>query len=318
VSNIYPLTFNTPLLCDSASAIPEQTVKQSKFVGRVFYLKKKVGSVDYISRSEADNYKRLGLHIVVNYEDAAASWCLGGYQIGLDRGNWCATQLDTIGLTNIPAVYMSVDFRPSNTTEMNAVMECLRGFQASQLGSRGRAVYGFSPTMREAKKRGLADCFWMCGDGNDLFSGGASTHQRNDLTYVNLWQQNNFFDYSMGVEVDINYALTTQYGQWDTEEIDMAAKDEIIGFITAYVGPVISDMKDLREQLTGSRDLIKNGDGTINLQKSFPGWPQLGQRADGTNMTVVDSLADGRNRIIALENKIAALEATIDGLETKR
>ncbi|WP_235681139.1 peptidoglycan DD-metalloendopeptidase family protein [Tomitella gaofuii] len=81
----------------------------------------------------------------------------------------------------------------------------------------------------------------------------------------------------------------------DEEEISMSAKDDIIGFIKGYVGPVISDVKDVREQLTGGRDWGE-----------FPGWPQLGQNDDGANMTVVDSLADTRRRVIALEEKFAA------------
>ena len=233
MSNVYPLKFPGPQLCDSAAVIPEQAVKDSHFVGRIFYLKKKVGSVDYVSASEAANYQKLGLQIVVNYEDAAANWTLGGYNIGLDRGNWCADQLDAVGLANIPTVYLSVDFRPGNTNDMNAVMDCLRGFQASRLGMRGRGIYGFSPTLRTAKQLGLADYFWMCGDGNDLFVNGASTGQRNDLTYVNLWQQNNFFDSVAGVQVDVNYTLLPNYGQLGANSNLLGLSDQDLAAVAA-------------------------------------------------------------------------------------
>lgn len=96
------------------------------------------------------------------------------------------------------------------------------------------------------------------------------------------------------------------------EEINMAAKDDIIGFIKAYVGPLISDVKDIREQLTGSRDLVyeddAKGNRVVDWAASFKGWKQLGQNPDGSNKTVVDSLADARDRIIALEQRVAELE----------
>ncbi|WP_374206083.1 glycoside hydrolase family 19 protein [Gordonia zhenghanii] len=87
--------------------------------------------------------------------------------------------------------------------------------------------------------------------------------------------------------LDIGAALLPQ------EDIDMAAKDDIIGFIKAYVGPIISDVKDIRQQLTGGRN-----------SGEYPGWAQLGKNAKGENLTVVDSLADARQRIIALEARL--------------
>ncbi|MBF6460147.1 hypothetical protein IU433_13990 [Nocardia puris] len=62
-------------------------------------------------------------------------------------------------------------------------------------------------------------------------------------------------------------------------------------FIQGYVGPVISDVKDVREQLTGSRDLVRFADGTIDLQASYRGLPQLGKRPDGTDRTLPDAIA---------------------------
>lgn len=56
-------------------------------------------------------------------------------------------------------------------------------------------------------------------------------------------------------------------------------------FIIGYVGPIGSDTKDIREQLTGSRNTYFNADGSVDAAKSFPGWPQLGHR------TVTDAIA---------------------------
>lgn len=262
---------NSPLLVDSANVMREQAVADSMFVGRMFYIEKFTAQsgVDTISRSEADAYKRLGAAIALNYEDLAASWCLGGYDIGRSRGDWCAKKLDELGLADIPAVYCSVDFRP-NSGQMNVLMDCLRGFQESALGRRGRAVYGFDSVIEEARNRGLADYFWMCGDGVVLFDGDWREGRRSDrFNYVNLWQQNNFFDYSVdGVQSDVNYILRPDYGQWGhtEEEIDMSAGD------------------DLMVQLMGP-----NG----------KGWPMLGKsKVDPSrDNTLVEALAEVREEL---------------------
>ncbi len=216
---VYPITpAGLKLIVDSGNVLPEDSVANSKFSGRMFYLEKKnrLAWPDWISRSEADTYKRLGLDIALNYEDLAADWSLGGYDVGRDRGNWVADRLDDIGLADIPVVYCSVDFRPADDWQLNQAMECLRGFQESRLGARGRGVYGFDSVIEAARNRGLADYFWLCGDGVVLWDGDWRNGVRsNRFGYVNIWQQNNFFDSSVdGVQSDLNYVLTEDFGQW--------------------------------------------------------------------------------------------------------
>lgn len=74
-------------------------------------------------------------------------------------------------------------------------------------------------------------------------------------------------------------------GKVTQEQMD-AIVNRITGYINGYLWPVISDTKDNREQLTGSRDLVKREDGSIDVQASYKGWPQLG------NKTIVDALAE--------------------------
>ena len=61
-------------------------------------------------------------------------------------------------------------------------------------------------------------------------------------------------------------------------------KDWIVGAIYTclekYVGPIGSDVKDLRFQSTGSRDLVIRADGSIDLEASFPGLLETGRRTD--------------------------------------
>ena len=73
---------------------------------------------------------------------------------------------------------------------------------------------------------------------------------------------------------------------------------QIADFIKGFVGPVISDVKDIRAQLTGGRDAGE-----------FPGWPQLGQTSSGANLTLVDGVAAARRDITALTDKVDALIA---------
>ncbi|MFE7747408.1 glycoside hydrolase domain-containing protein [Nocardia sp. NPDC057455] len=236
---------NLPKLIDTASVLgdvadPAAALEGSPYLGRIFYLRRRdwheTRFPDVISRSEADSYKRHGKAIVLNFEDAAANWCLGGYDVGRDRGEVCAEQLAAIDCENA-VVYMSVDFRPANAEQMSRVMECLQGFQHSPLGWRGRAVYGFAPTLREAHRRGLADWYWLCGDGRELAAG------RRDFDLagvVNIWQQNNEQPTFRGVQVDENYVYTpADYGQWKPlrQESTVMADDPARDVQTQLRGP---------------------------------------------------------------------------------
>lgn len=79
------------------------------------------------------------------------------------------------------------------------------------------------------------------------------------------------------------------------EEITVSEANRIIkhieDFITGFVGPIGSDTKDVRQQLTGGRDA---GD--------YRGWPQLGKDSQGRNLTLVDAIA-------ALRVELAAFRA---------
>lgn len=88
----------------------------------------------------------------------------------------------------------------------------------------------------------------------------------------------------------------------------VAAKDDIINFIKTYVGPIGSDVKDIREQLVGGRDLVRRPDGSVDLLKSFPGWALLGKRADGSNRTLVDAVGVLVTNQADLIKRVAELE----------
>ncbi|WP_426716411.1 N-acetylmuramoyl-L-alanine amidase [Corynebacterium auriscanis] len=80
------------------------------------------------------------------------------------------------------------------------------------------------------------------------------------------------------------------------KEIDVNIVKRITDFITAFVGPIGSDVKDIRQQLTGGRD-----------KGQYPGWAQLGKNARGGNLTLVDGVAALRSDVARLEKKIDAI-----------
>ena len=103
--------------------------------------------------------------------------------------------------------------------------------------------------------------------------------------------------------------------------VNKSEADQVINFLTDFIkgflGPVISDTKDVRAQLTGGRNLVykkdsagqtirdKYGNPQVDILASYPGWTQLGQNERGNNLTVVDAIA-------ALRLQVAELQKTVD------
>lgn len=93
------------------------------------------------------------------------------------------------------------------------------------------------------------------------------------------------------------------------EDVDMT-RDEMKALIyeclETYVGPIGSDVKDVREQLTGARDLHRREDGTVNVPLSYPGWPDIlgSKAAGGGGRTVTDAVGELLDRSLAPGDKI--------------
>lgn len=71
-------------------------------------------------------------------------------------------------------------------------------------------------------------------------------------------------------------------------------------WLIQYLSPIGSDVKDIRQQLTGGRD---GGD--------YRGWPQLGKNSQGADLTLVDAVA-------ALRQDIAALRRDVNTMRGKK
>ena len=71
--------------------------------------------------------------------------------------------------------------------------------------------------------------------------------------------------------------------------------------------PIGSDVKDIRQQLTGGRDKVVRKDGTVDIEASYPGWKLLGLNEKGKGITPVDALAHIIQIIVRIERKLDQL-----------
>lgn len=71
--------------------------------------------------------------------------------------------------------------------------------------------------------------------------------------------------------------------------------------------PIGSDVKDIRQQLTGGRDKVLRKDGTVDIEASYPGWKQLGVNEKGKGITPVDALTHIIQIIVRIERKLDQL-----------
>ncbi|KXU18457.1 peptidoglycan DD-metalloendopeptidase family protein [Corynebacterium simulans] len=109
-------------------------------------------------------------------------------------------------------------------------------------------------------------------------------------------------------------------GHTPKEELSMADIQRILDHIDRkteetkrYVdiritGPMGSDVKDIRQQLTGGRDKIIREDGTVDIEASYPGWEQLGQDSQGRNLTLADAVASVRRQLVEIQADVDELK----------
>ena len=173
--------------------------------------------------------------------------------------------------------------------------------------------------------------FWVAAYGQnpygrprDIYPG--DQHHQWDYPLGNqkpaLWQYGSNAQVA-GYSVDINAfrgskaelrALFT--GHATKEELTMADIQRLIEHIdrkteelkryidVRITDPIGSDVKDIRQQLTGGRNKVINTDGSVNLEKSYPGWEQLGEDSQGRPLTAIDGIAAARRDVARIEKKL--------------
>ena len=155
--------------------------------------------------------------------------------------------------------------------------------------------------IREGAKLGAALCwFYKLGrpalgknirDHNEFTATGCPVHLKRGGKYSDQWMRIAQEHYDWMVAGGKTPESKPQEG------ITVSEADRIIkhltDFIAGFVGPVGSDIKDVREQITGGRDAGE-----------YPGWPQLGQNAEGADLTLVDAVAALRRDLDGLRKEI--------------
>ena len=210
------------------------------------------------------------------------------------------------------------------------IRECKREFERH--GVRVIGAYSYVPYWEGSIAPGEPDshefgAFWVAAYGSNrtgspsgIYPG--NQHHQWDYPLGNqkpaLWQYGSNAQVA-GYNVDINAYRGTRgelealfTGQKTQEELSMADIQRIIDHIDRraqeikdYVdirvtNPIGSDVKDIRQQLTGGRN-----------KGEYPGWEQLGQDTQGRNLTPVDALA-------AIRQQLAQIQADLDELKEKR
>ncbi|GAA4394681.1 DUF1906 domain-containing protein [Tsukamurella soli] len=247
---------------------------------------------------EADALRAAGIDIVSNWE-TTADRMLDGYSAGVADANAAIRQVLSCGGRSDRPIYFSADFdaTPAQQTPIDAYLQGC----ASVLGPANVGVYGGYWVVSRALNDGVAAYAWQ----TQAWSGGQQDQriailQDNEAGYADV----------DGVQCDVDWALTTDYGQWSyrpkggvmtgpNPDVPLTQK-YFTDFVTGYIGPEITDTKTVREQLTGARNDVYTADGRLDVQQSYPGWPQLGGH------TLVDAVAQLLEDVEAIKAKLGA------------
>ena len=226
-----------------------------------------------------------------------------------------------------------IDVETTAGLHVDHIRQCKREFEKHGVHVIGAYSYvpywegSISPHEPDSHEFGA---FWVAAYGQnphgrprDIYPG--NRHQQWDYPLGNqkpvMWQYGSNAQVA-GYSVDINAyrgsraQLKALFTGKQQEELSMAAIQRILDHIDRkteetkrYVDiritePMGSDVKDIRQQLTGGRDKIIREDGTVDIEASYPGWEQLGQDSQGRNLTLPDAVASIRRQLVEIEKNL--------------
>lgn len=231
---------------------------------------------------------------------------------------------------------MWIDVETNAGLHVGHIRQCKREFE--RRGVRVIGCYSYVPYWEGRVAPHEPDshefgAFWVAAYGTnprgkprDIYPG--DQHRQWDYPLGNqkpaLWQ---FGSNALvaGHAVDINAFRGTRgelealFAGKQKEELSMADIQKIIDHIDRkteetkrYVDiritdPIGSDVKDIRQQLTGGRDKVVRKDGTVDIEASYPGWKHLGVNEKGKGITPVDALALMTQILVRIERKLDQL-----------
>jgi hypothetical protein len=151
---------------------------------------------------EAQALSAAGLAIVANAE-GAADGLLGGWSTGVAWARQAHDHFVACAMPPDRPIYLSVDF-DVQSRQWPAVASALRG-AASVLGGHRVGVYGGRRAIEWARRDGVAQWFWQTyAWSSGIWVPGNHVEQyRNGVPFA-------------GGVIDLNRALTSDYGQWMT------------------------------------------------------------------------------------------------------
>lgn len=162
----------------------------------------------HLTASEAQTLSAAGISIVANAE-GAADGLLGGWNAGVSWASSAEIHFRNCGMPPDRPIYLSVDFDVTSA-QWPTVANALRG-AASVLGAARVGVYGGRRAIEWARRDGVARWYWQ----TYAWSSG-------------VWVPGNHIEqYLNGVtiagtgSVDLDRALTSDYGQWKVGDNDM-------------------------------------------------------------------------------------------------
>lgn len=194
------------------------------------------------------------------------------------------------------------------------IRECKREFE--RRGVRVIGAYSYVPYWEGSIAPGEPDshefgAFWVAAYGQNRMGAPAAIYPGNGASQWDyplgnqkpaLWQYGSNAQVA-GYSVDINAYRGTRdqlralfYGGKQHHEGEEMTTKFFTDFLTGYLGPQIKAIQEIWTQLRGP---------------GGKGWEQLGQNAQGQNLTPVDALA-------AIRQQLAQIQADLDELKEKR
>lgn len=179
------------------------------------------GTADkWLTPGEAAQLAAAGLWICANAE-GSASGLLNGYSVGFSWAKYADLGFKACGMPEDRPIYLSVDFDVT-AGQWPQVRDALRG-AADALGGVSRVgVYGGRRAIEWARRDGVARWYWQ----TYAWSGGVWVPGNHVEQYRNGVQV-------AGADVDLNRALTQDYGQWIPGGGDMGTQITSLNVQTA-------------------------------------------------------------------------------------
>jgi Domain of unknown function (DUF1906) len=192
-----------------------------------------------LTRAEAETLAAHGISVVANWEYGATD-ALRGYAGGKTDATLALAQAVATGMPPGRPIYLSADWNVTPAQE-SVVTAYLKGAE-SVLGQSETGEYAGYYPIKLTLDDDTAAWTWQ----TDAWSGGqwnARAQIRQTGTAL-----------VGGEQVDVNEAMTADYGQWTPGGTDMEQADPLAGFHTRAitVGDALGDMSTLRDYLYGT------------------------------------------------------------------